>query len=388
VTASPVELGEFVDIVMGQAPPGSACNKEGTGTVFVKAGEFQERTPAIREWTTQPLKIAAPNDSLVCVVGATAGKVNYSAFDCAIGRSVAAVRPLLDRLDPLFLYHFLRTKVEELRNRSQGAAQGVITREMLQSLRLVAPPLNEQRRIAAILDKADALRAKRREALVQLDSLTQSIFVEIFSKELADGSRVLLSELVTEFRYGTSNKSGLGGYPALRIPNVAGGALNLAELKTVEVSAAEFERLRLIDGDILFVRTNGNQDYVGRSAVFRCDLVKSSGFSADSFIYASYLIRARLQLDIMLPEVLQSFLESEAGRRDMLSHSKTSAGQFNINMEGLGALRIPLLPLRAQKAYAERLHSLNQQRAGCRAQILAFDKLFTSLQSRVFSGEL
>ena len=80
MSAATIELGEVVEIVMGQAPPGAACNKDGEGTVFVKAGEFQERSPAIREWTTQTLKMAAPDDSLVCVVGATAGKVNYSTF--------------------------------------------------------------------------------------------------------------------------------------------------------------------------------------------------------------------------------------------------------------------------------------------------------------------
>jgi type I restriction enzyme, S subunit len=85
-------LGEIVDIVMGQAPLGSACNKDGNGTPFVKAGEFSEEGPIIREWTTKPLKMARKNDVLVCVVGATAGKINRGA-DCAIGRSVAAVRP-------------------------------------------------------------------------------------------------------------------------------------------------------------------------------------------------------------------------------------------------------------------------------------------------------
>ena len=160
-----VELNGLVDVVMGQAPPGDACNKEGNGTVFVKAGEFQERHPVIREWTTKPLKFSKAGDVLVCVVGATAGKVNESAFDCAIGRSVAAVRSTRQKIDQRFLYHFLKTKVMQLRDGSQGAAQGVITKEMIFSLSVVLLPLPEQRRIAAILDQADALRAKRRETL-------------------------------------------------------------------------------------------------------------------------------------------------------------------------------------------------------------------------------
>lgn len=89
---APVALASVAEFVMGQAPPGSACNETGTGTPFVKAGEFGLERPLIREWTTQPLKLAKASDVLICVVGATAGKLNLGA-DCAIGRSVAAIRP-------------------------------------------------------------------------------------------------------------------------------------------------------------------------------------------------------------------------------------------------------------------------------------------------------
>ncbi len=71
-----IRLGEVVEIVMGQAPPGSNCNMDNRGIPFVKVGNFGIIRPRIEEWTTNPLKIAQPNDSLVCVVGATIGKLN------------------------------------------------------------------------------------------------------------------------------------------------------------------------------------------------------------------------------------------------------------------------------------------------------------------------
>lgn len=172
-------LGDITEVVMGQAPPGEDCNRQGRGTPFVKAGEFDDHRPVIREWTTNPLRVARSGDVLVCVVGATAGKINES-IDCAIGRSVAAVRPDPLLLSSKYLYHFLGTQVSRLRAKSQGLAQGVITRKMLQEVSITLPSLPEQRRIAAILDKADELRAKRRAALAQLDTLTQSIFLDVF----------------------------------------------------------------------------------------------------------------------------------------------------------------------------------------------------------------
>lgn len=83
-----LQLGDVASTVMGQAPAGKDCNKAGNGYPFVKAGEFSADRPVIREWTTNPLKKAKEGDVLVCVVGATAGKVNLG-IDCAIGRSVA-----------------------------------------------------------------------------------------------------------------------------------------------------------------------------------------------------------------------------------------------------------------------------------------------------------
>ena len=118
---------------------------------------------------------------------------------------------------------------------------------------ILLPPLQEQIRIAAVLDQADALRRLRQRALDKLNTLGQSIFREMFGSEDAEGIAQPLGELVEEFRYGTSNKANDAGYPALRIPNVIGGGLELSDLKTVPVTPAELARLALQSGDVLFV---------------------------------------------------------------------------------------------------------------------------------------
>lgn len=126
-------LGELSQFIMGQAPPGSASNFDGVGTPFVKAGEFGLERPIIREWTTQPLKMADEGDVFICVVGATSGKINLGA-NCAIGRSVAAIRPS-PGLNQFYLYDFMKTKVDEMRRGSTGTAQGVISSVMLSETR-------------------------------------------------------------------------------------------------------------------------------------------------------------------------------------------------------------------------------------------------------------
>ena len=374
MTAVSFDLGELVDIVMGQAPPGPACNKDGIGTVFVKAGEFQERFPQVREWTTQPLKMAAPNDTLVCVVGATAGKVNYSAFECAIGRSVAAVRPQQAKLDPLFLYQFLQTKVEQLRDRSQGAAQGVITREMLQSLRLLVPPLAEQRRIAAILDKADALRTKRREALAHLDRLAQSMFVEMFGEPVSNPKgwpRRTLKELGKVSTGGTppSAKDGMFGGD---IPFVTPGDLESGqpikrwlteagaeEVGTVRTGAALVCCIGATIGKMGMAPTRSSFNQQLNAVEWRPELVDDRfGLAALRFFKVTI---ATLGASTTLPILKKSSFEK---------------------------LSIPVPPRSLQVDFAKRLSQVEHLEQRQQMALQASAALFESLQQRAFQGEL
>ena len=167
--ASTVQLGSLSELVMGQAPSGSDCNKNGVGTPFVKVGEFGTSSPEIKEWTTKPLKMASSSDVLICVVGATIGKLNLG-IECAIGRSVAAIRPGL-KLRQKYLYYFLQTKVLEIRASSKGSAQGVITRQQLLEMPIPALSLDAQDRVIQSLETA---RRSLDEALSDLQKVSSS----------------------------------------------------------------------------------------------------------------------------------------------------------------------------------------------------------------------
>ena len=303
------------------------------------------------------------------------------------------IRPRTGKADARYLLHFLRQ--EHIRRNGErkmtgSAGQRRVPVHFFAGLEIPLPPLPDQKRIAAVLDKAEELRAKRRAALALLDSLTQSIYLAMFGDPASNPKELItkpLCDLVIEFRYGTSNKSQNDGKPALRIPNVIGGYIDFSELKLVPVSNAEFVRLRLVDGDVLFVRTNGNPDFVGRCAVFDSAVMKATGFSGNEFIFASYLIRARLA-DEVTPIFLREFMLGNEGRKALRSRSKTSAGQFNINTENLGAIQIPLPPLPLEHEFARRVAAVEKLKTAHRAALAELDALFASLQYRAFRGEL
>ena len=186
-------LGEVSEFIMGQAPLGSECNTNGDGVIFVKTGEFGLVFPEVKEWTTKPLKFAKKGDVLICVVGATIGKLNLS-IDCAIGRSVAAIRPT-DIIETKYLYIALTPFTLRLRERQRGSAQGVIGKAELSSIKIRVPSITEQRLIVAKVDELMALcdqlenqhnnAAKAHEKLVihLFGTLTQSQNAEDFNTQ-------------------------------------------------------------------------------------------------------------------------------------------------------------------------------------------------------------
>jgi type I restriction enzyme S subunit len=396
-------LGEVAEFEMGQAPPGSECNTDGIGTLFVKAGEFGEQTPMQREWTTKPLKFGRAGDVFICVVGATAGKLNLG-IDCAIGRSVAAIRPS-STLDTRFLYYQLQPWVLKLRAASAGSAQGVITKRQLAEIPVDVPPPDEQRRIVAELEKqfsrldeaiANLKRVKanlkryksavlkaavegglvpteaelagsQRRSYETADQLLERIAATVARSVRAakrsqpsseSGSGLLfdlpegwsvapIAHLAEVVEYGSSAKTSEAdaGVPVLRMGNIVDGNLDLSTLKYLPDSHEEFPRLLLRPGDLLFNRTN-SPELVGKTAVFNGRPEKCS--------FASYLIRVRLASGCM-PEFVSAFINSAHGRRWVKAVATQQVGQANVNGTKLQNLLIPLPPIVEQERIVSEL---------------------------------
>jgi type I restriction enzyme S subunit len=218
----------------------------------------------------------------------------------------------------------------------------------VRALKVPLPPLAEQRRIADILDKADAIRRKRKQSITLTDTLLRSTFLDLFGDPITNpkGWPVKpLGELAEDMTYGTSVKcSGdpSSGLPVLRIPNVAGGAISWNDLKYASLGRAE-EGLRLHTGDLLFVRTNGNPAFIARCAVYD---------GAHEAVFASYLIRVRLHGGCaVLPEYVRAALSADTYRAHLTSEARTTAGNYNISTVGLRRLPVPTPPIELQRAY-------------------------------------
>lgn len=298
-------------------------------------------------------------------------KLAVAEFDgiCSAHAMVLRARP--DVALPEFLPFFLQSDMffERALAISKGSLSPTINWSDLARQEFPLPPLDEQRRIAEILWAAD--EAVERVGTVshmntQLRNLT---FETSLNDGLSSGSWqcVKLKELLFDCQYGSSTASGPridGSVPILRIPNVAGGYLDLTDLKWVKIDIGEFERYRLTRGDILLVRTNGNPNYVGRSIVIDEPLENS--------IFASYLIRLRVDESRLLPHYLNALLASDYLRRTLTHEIRSSAGNYNINSKGIARQEIPLPPLNDQQKIVDLQDRLSLEQSNIeRHQILS-----------------
>ena len=325
--------------------------------------------------------VAASSGSLD-VVGKAAPALQ--AFEGGFGAFCKVLRPN-SKVDAKYFAHFFK-RPEYRRNVSALAAGANINNlrnEHLDEMQIPLPPLPEQRRIAVILDQVDALRAKRREALAQLDSLTQSIFIEMFGDPATNSKGWIVGQirdLLESASYGTSEKSSsVGEFPVLRMNNLTRtGELDLSDLKYMDLPTASRERYIAKPGDVLFNRTN-SAELVGKSAMVP--------EGASQLAYAGYLVRLRVNHENE-PVYLARFLNMPYAKRMLRGMCKSIIGMANINAKEIQAMRIALPPHTLQKTFATRIQAVEVLRTTHRAALIELDTLFASLQHRAFRGEL
>jgi len=203
-----VSLGDVCTVIAGQHITSHLYNNDGVGVPYLTGpADFGVVKPVISKWTELPKVFASDQDVLLTVKGNGVGKSNLGT-NAAIGRQLMALRPG-ERLDQSYLYHFIRSYGKQFFNMAQGATVPGIGKDDIAETKIPLPPLEEQRRIAAILDKADAVRRKRKEAIALTEELLRSAFLEMFGDPVTNpkGWEVVdLKSQVAELRYGTSVK--------------------------------------------------------------------------------------------------------------------------------------------------------------------------------------
>ena len=296
------------------------------------------------------------------------------------------LRAFPDRIDAKYLTHFLRQSwviAEGERKMTGSAGQRRIPRHFLEALRVPLPSIEEQRRVTSILDQAEALRAKRRQALAKLDTLTQSIFLEMFGDPSANHRHfpvLSLGELFDEPPcYGTMVPGGNDGkWLVLRVANIQDWEIDLSSKKYVDLPSVARSRHTVRDGDIVLARAIASLDHLGKGIVVRP--------VNRHWAFDSHLMRIRLQHHRIVPEYLVSLLQTEGGRSLFLAVTRRSAVQYNVNTKEIASLRIPVPDLRLQQDFVALVRKVAAQRCNLVRSIEKDNELWVSLSAKAFTG--
>lgn len=318
---------------------------------------------------------------LITCRGATCGTINISLPKSYVNGNAMALDNLdVEKADLKFLYYLLINR--GLNDTITGSAQPQITRTTLEKVKILLPPLAEQKRIAEVLDCADALREKRRRALQKLDTLLQSVFLEMFGdpvKNPKGWERATIRDLVSSVNYGTSEKAGQDGeFQILRMNNITfQGGWNFSDLKYIDLSENDQKKYLVKKGDILFNRTN-SKELVGKTAVYREDY---------EMAFAGYLIRIRTNAENN-PEYISAFLNSRYGKMILNNMCKNIIGMANINAQELQDIPILKPPIELQNRFASIIAEVERIKAKLKNNLEKNENLFQSLQQKAFKGEL
>jgi type I restriction enzyme S subunit len=288
------------------------------------------------------LKRAGKNWTIIVGSNGNRERIGNSVFidqdmDYLFASFLLAAKPRTDSgVLPKFFFRWLAK--HEVQARITASAEGStglsnLAHDFFRKMEIAYPPASEQAAIARVLDAADAAIARTRTAIDKAQRLKKAVVREAFAR--CGASRSKLGDFVSDICYGTSRASNDKGwgFPTLRIPNIIGGQVNIANLTSVVVPEHEAKAYELQDGDLLMVRTNGNPGYLGRSAVFRRP-------DDRRWMYASYLIRVRLRRDLN-PFFVDEFLKTTEGRRQLFRKATTSAGNHNINTKSIRSILVP-----------------------------------------------
>lgn len=372
-----VALGELCEINVGRTPSRDNPSFWGQGEPWLSIADMSQGQ-VIRHTKEQITPVAAKAGKLIdpgtvlLSFKLSIGKVAIAGLPLYSNEAIAAL-PIRDsgRLIPQYLLRALEAM--DLSSTANRAAMGAtLNKASLQQLRVPVPPLADQHRIAAILDHADALRAKRRGVLAHLNDLVQSIYLDMFGNET---THVQFNSVVSSMRNGLSPSKG-GGVTAtvLTLSAVTQGGFDPSATKESTFRDVPGPNMRVTADDFLVCRGNGNLGLVGAGVHPPQD--------RPDLVFPDTVIAARMDKTKIDPAYLETAWRQPGVRQQIQASARTTNGTHKINQESLSSIELLLPPLADQHQFARRVAAIP------RPGLTELDELFASLQSHAFAGQL
>ena len=381
-------LGDVCDVLNGFAFKSEQYVTSGIRIIRianVQKGYSEDSTPVFYSHDSKEANKYALEDgdilmSLTGNVGRVA-KLTKEYLPAALNQRVACLRIKNNvNLDKAFLFNLLNSDYFEQRciDASKGVAQKNMSTEWLKEYEIPLHPIEQQQEIAKTLDSISILISFRKQQIAKLEELVKARFVELFGTYPINpmGWKTgTIRDVVADVRYGSSRPAvDDGKYPYLRMNNITyGGELDLSDVKRIDVPENELEKCTVRRGDVLFNRTN-SKELVGKTCVYDRD---------EMMVLAGFVIRVRVN-DLVLPEFLSAFLNTDFSKRTLLGMCKAAIGQANINAQEMQSIGIYIPPVELQKEFVQFKNQTDKSKLAIQQSLDKLETLKKSLMQKYF----
>ncbi|HHQ6570026.1 TPA: restriction endonuclease subunit S [Serratia fonticola] len=380
-----ISLGELVDIKGGGTPDKSNSAYWNGEIPWASVKDFKKNTIDSTLDSITPLGVKnsatniIPAGNIIVPTRMALGKVAINTIDVAINQDLKALFIKdYNVVDRDYLFRWLESQSSLIESEGKGATVKGITLPFLRGLNVPIPPLNEQKRIAAILDKTAGIREKRELAIKLADDFLRATFLDMFGDPVENPKRWNIKPLADQIVHANNGVSRRRkedtneGDIVLRLQDVHYSGITFKkELNRIKLVDKEKKTARVEYDDLLFIRVNGNPNYVGRTAVFKSYI--------EPVYHNDHLIRIRLG-DEYNSDFLCYLINSPASRKIISKRIKTSAGQHTISQDGIVKLEFYRPPIEMQEKFVSiknKIESSFNKTDGC-------EGLFISLSHKLF----
>lgn len=286
--------------------------------------------------------------------------------------------------EPAFIHRYLNHLFS--RRYFEGRAtrwvsQAAFGTSQLKAIEIPLPPLDEQRRIVGLLDRAAEIRRRTEAARAKARAIIPALFLDMFGDPATNpkGWAVQALSDLADIGSGLTKGRKLNGTPTeptpyLRVANVQADRLDLSEIKMIDATDDDRVRCRLLPGDLLMTE-GGDLDKLGRCAMWQGEV--------DLCLHQNHIFRVRMGSAIV-PDYARAFMQSEAARGYFLRVAKRTTGIASINKTQLGRLPVWVPPLPLQTAFAEQANRLDALARALDTAAAKADSMAAALSAEVF----
>lgn len=380
-------LGDLVAILSGFAFDAANFSDEGDIALIRIRDVVRGQSSTFYRGNYDEKYLVQQGDVLIGMDGEF-NRARWKSAPALLNQRVCKIASSSPNLSDEYLFHFLPSALKAIEDTTSFVTVKHLSAKQIKDISIPLPPVEEQRRIAAILDQAETLRTQRRTALALLDSLTQSLFLDMFGAGESNGWPITSIEEIVDEENGGIRTGPFGsqllhsefvdeGVAVLGIDNAVNNEFRWSERRYItHAKYEELKRYTVRPGDVL-ITIMGT---CGRCAVVPDDIPLA--------INTKHLCCISVDRRRVVPGYLHAYFLRHPTARKYLEQKAKGAIMSGLNMGIIKAMPIALPPLPLQQTFATRIASIEALKATHRRALAALDALFASLQQRAFTGAL